>query len=320
MSKIPDESVEDVLSAVTEAGFSSSYRLDEMLRLYTVIISRATNSNPPKTDRNVMSSVEQDVGVIENLQVASGVETKDDLIKWMATRFLNWKLPDDFAPDCGISFKRESDYEHPIYGRHKYEPVGTNLFHAGQAEDMVRYMFGYMLGISSTKTERNVEYGNSSPKSERLTTDPTDPALGRGVDTEPVPQNEKYLVLSEEERAQGFVNPVRTTYRHVGKQITNPIRELTESERDIDGGEYVAFEVYPESMKPKTGRYWTQRELDNRGCGTTTTMGDAIAETYARNPKFYGSTYCVHCSKHLPVEEFVWEDGTRVGSLHSENN
>lgn len=92
-----------------------------------------------------------------------------------------------------------------------------------------------------------------------LTTDPNDPEIVRGVgDTSPVPQNKKYLVLSDEEIAKGFVKPVRTSYRHTV-------------------------------------------------CGTTTTMGLKIAETYARDPRFYGATYCVHCSKHRPLFEFTWE-------------
>lgn len=52
-------------------------------------------------------------------------------------------------------------------------------------------------------------------------------------------------------------------------------------------------------------------------CGTATTMGRALAETYARDPHFYGATYCVGCGMHLPVGvngEFHWEDGTKVGS------
>ena len=52
-------------------------------------------------------------------------------------------------------------------------------------------------------------------------------------------------------------------------------------------------------------------------CGTATTMGPALAETYARDPKFYGATYCVGCQMHRPVGErgeFVWEDGSKVGS------
>lgn len=75
-----------------------------------------------------------------------------------------------------------------------------------------------------------------------------------------------YVVLSPEERAKGFVRPVRRSYRH-------------------------------------------------KKCGSITTMGRALAETYARNPKFYDGTFCVTCRQHFPVAEFVWyDDGTTVGS------
>ena len=60
----------------------------------------------------------------------------------MVSRFLCWKLPEDFYPDNGISFKRESDYDHPEFGRTKYEPTGTNLLHAGQARAMLEYVLG----------------------------------------------------------------------------------------------------------------------------------------------------------------------------------
>lgn len=50
-------------------------------------------------------------------------------------------------------------------------------------------------------------------------------------------------------------------------------------------------------------------------CGTVTTMGRALSETYARDPKFYSHTFCVHCNRHPPVDEFVWTaDGQTVGS------
>jgi len=97
-----------------------------------------------------------------------------------------------------------------------------------------------------------------------LTTDPSDPRLIYGadpVDGEPVPQADMYLVLSEEERARGFVRPVRRSYWH-------------------------------------------------EACATVTTMAPAIAETYARNPAYYGSTYCCKCAKHLPVGpggDFYWD-------------
>lgn len=99
-----------------------------------------------------------------------------------------------------------------------------------------------------------------------LTTDPKDPRLTHGSDSQPVEQAEVYLILSEEERAKGFVRPVRRSYTH-------------------------------------------------QACGWSTRMGLQLCETYARDPKFYGSTYCVGCKMHRPVSEFTWdEDGQVVGS------
>ena len=157
-----------------------------------------------------------------------------------------------------------------------------------------------------------------------LTTDRDDPRLTHGVDAEPVPQAAAYLVLSDEERAKGFVRPVRTAYVHVGTPgPTRHLRDLTDEEIERFNGYYAKFETDELDMKggdPTPGRYWTQEQLDNigKGCGTITTMSLPLAETYAREPNFYGATYCVRCSKHLPVGldgEFVW-DGTdeRVGS------
>lgn len=48
---------------------------------------------------------------------------------------------------------------------------------------------------------------------------------------------------------------------------------------------------------------------DLGGCGTVTQMGQSIAETYARDPFFYGATYCAGCFRHRPVGvagEFRW--------------
>ena len=46
------------------------------------------------------------------------------------------------------------------------------------------------------------------------TDDRNDPRLSHGADSAPVGQAEAYLVLSDDERARGFVRPVRTSYRH----------------------------------------------------------------------------------------------------------
>ena len=120
-----------------------------------------------------------------------------------------------------------------------------------------------------------------------LTSDPNDPRLTHGPDSTPRPQAEVYLVLSEEERAKGFVRPLRRAYVH---------------------------------------HFWLDRRTDPLpnplttlegigGCGTLTRMGLELCETYARDPKFYGATYCVGCQMHRPVSEFRWdEDGQVVGS------
>lgn len=41
-------------------------------------------------------------------------------------------------------------------------------------------------------------------------------------------------------------------------------------------------------------------------CGGITTMNGTIASTYARDPYFYGATYCCNCGMHRPLEEFIW--------------
>lgn len=120
--------------------------------------------------------------------------------------------------------------------------------------------------------------------SNRITDDRNDPDLNTSAG--PGEQNKKYLVLSEEERSKGFVRPLRRSYIHVG----------------IGG-----HEIDPNDMS-KHGR-------TGRGCGTQTRMGLELCETYARDPKFYSSTWCTGCGAHLPVAEFVWnEDNEVVGS------
>lgn len=96
------------------------------------------------------------------------------------------------------------------------------------------------------------------------------PVTGDHREIDPTTGRQKgYVVLSAEERAKGFVRPVRRTYTHLK-------------------------------------------------CSTDTTMGQAIAETYARDPGFYSGTFCVECRGHFPIGkdgEFVWAGTTeKVGT------
>lgn len=132
-------------------------------------------------------------------------------------------------------------------------------------------------------------------------------------------QQKGYVVLSEDERKRGFVRPVRRGYVHVGRPgPQHPLRDLTPEEIKRYGEYgYVKHEDQPE---PQCGRFWKQDMLDRigKGCGTLTRMSEAIAETYARDPSFYGGTFCCGCGKHYPVGadgEFVWANtDERVGT------
>ena len=88
---------------------------------------------------------------------------------------------------------------------------------------------------------------------------PIDPSSG---------QHKDHWVLPEEERAKGFIRPVRLSYRH-------------------------------------------------ETCGQITSMPQSIAETYARKPSYYGSTFCATCKTYEAVGArgaFIWlDDGVKVG-------
>lgn len=74
---------------------------------------------------------------------------KEQLVKQMIDRFLCWKLPKDFAPDCGISFKPSKT--HIVLD---VWPTGTNLLHAVQAKALFEYLIGDALdGIDEPKGE-----------------------------------------------------------------------------------------------------------------------------------------------------------------------
>jgi len=61
----------------------------------------------------------------------------------MVDRFLRWELPKDFAPDSGIEFTEPQKVFPKIENANdNHWPVGTNLFDAQQAEEMIKYLLG----------------------------------------------------------------------------------------------------------------------------------------------------------------------------------
>lgn len=120
-------------------------------------------------------------------------------------------------------------------------------------------------------------------------------------------QHRAYWVLSPQERAKGFVRPVRQTYTHRGRQVCGlPVKDdqpgnfICTCEPNHVGG----CDQWRQVTDKQLQDFSSSKRLG--GCGGTTSMGLAIAETYARNPKFYGSTFCVQCGNHYPVAEFTW--------------
>lgn len=79
---------------------------------------------------HALSTITPDVNVTF-LAKLDQANTKDAIAQ-AVDRFLGWKLPQDFAPDCGISFA-------PL-GHPNGWPTGTNLFTAVQARQMLEYM------------------------------------------------------------------------------------------------------------------------------------------------------------------------------------
>jgi hypothetical protein len=77
-------------------------------------------------------------------------------------------------------------------------------------------------------------------------------------------------------------------------------------------GQYRDYAVLPQSERDKGFVRPVRRSYQHVKCRTVTTMGLALAETYARDPKYYGATFCCGCHTHLPVSEFVWEGTSEI--------
>lgn len=92
---------------------------------------------------------------------------------------------------------------------------------------------------------------------------------------------------------------------------------VTDDHREIDPvtGQQKGYVVLCESERAKGFVRPVRRSYRHKRCGSITTMGLALAETYARDPGFYSGTFCVACNEHGPLAEFIWEGTTeQVGS------
>ena len=107
--------------------------------------------------------------------------------------------------------------------------------------------------------------------------------------------------------------------------MTHPERTLTDGSpvdddhREINPvtGQQKAYVVLSDTERSKGFVRPVRRTYVHDKCGVATTMAEALAETYARDPFFYSGTFCAGCRAHFPVGEdgeFKWDDGSRVGA------
>lgn len=155
--------------------------------------------------------------------------------------------------------------------------VGHVVFSINQAQHLSHLLAKKASEAASNRRQRELDAAQKA--AEAMPVDRSAVVLADGSpvtsdhrDLKPNGQQKDYVVLSDAERAKGFVRPVRRSYQHLK-------------------------------------------------CGGQTLMSQSIAETYARDPKFYGGTFCCMCGSHLPLindegsPAFRWiDDGTAVGS------
>ena len=69
----------------------------------------------------------------------------------------------------------------------------------------------------------------------------------------------------------------------------------------LPNGQQKCYLVLSEEDRSKGFVRPVRRSYVHKKCGAVTTMAQAIAETYARDPYFYGGTYCAACGTHFPL-------------------
>lgn len=101
-------------------------------------------------------------------------------------------------------------------------------------------------------------------------------------------------------------------------QINSDTASVPNSEKRDDGQYVDHFVMCDDEMHKKGFIRPIRLSYKHLKCGGITTMPHAIAETYACDPAYYGSTFCCICGGYFPVGpngEFIWLDnGEKVGS------
>ena len=82
--------------------------------------------------------------------------------------------------------------------------------------------------------------------------------------------------------------------------------EKVRAEQTEPTGQHKAYLVLCDAERAKGFVKPVRNSYRHKTCGTETRMGRKLAETYARDPYFYGATFCCGCNVHRALAEFTW--------------
>lgn len=104
-----------------------------------------------------------------------------------------------------------------------------------------------------------------------------------------------------------------------GRPPTSPAdAPVPNLDKRLDGQHVDHFVMCDDEMAKKGFVRPVRLSYVHEKCGGVTSMPQAIAETYACNPDYYGQTFCCHCGDYFLVGadgEFLWKDtNEKVGT------
>lgn len=99
-----------------------------------------------------------------------------------------------------------------------------------------------------------------------------------------------------------------------GKEPTEPMSSPVPNMDKKADGQHVDHWVLPKEERAKGYIRPVRLVYIHEKCGGETRMPQGCAETYARQPSYYSSTFCCTCGEYFPVGadgEFVWKDNPK---------
>lgn len=113
-----------------------SDRLSKLLNFFHTPIFAGLDAAEKARLRSQARFMDGYCAVLEERIAAFGSPAAPAVTDEMVNRFLGWRLPAGFSPDCFVSFDRKRAEENSSW------PIGTNLLDAEQAKAMLQHVLG----------------------------------------------------------------------------------------------------------------------------------------------------------------------------------